>query len=218
MTVKTSRQEAKREQIRAAARRLFLVHGFSETSMDAVTATAGVSKQTLYRYYETKAQLFAEVLRELITEPVARAERWPPEGPVPRNGEELEAWLVRFGEGYLARMMEPDQLSLLRVIIAEGSRFPELVYEWRSSLPSLGVAAFVAQIEACQAAAVVASWLDTRTVARLFAGLLFGFLMRDGLLAPEPRPPARRQLAEMVHIFVVGIKGPAGTGHPGGVS
>src|SRR5215470_2706712 len=189
MAVRALRQEAKREQIRAAARRLFLRHGFSETSMDAVTATAGVSKQTLYRYYETKAQLFADVLGELITDPTARAGEWPPEQPLPRNGQELEAWLVSFGQAYLVRMMEPDQLSLLRVIIAEGSRFPELVYEWRSSLPGLGVAAFMTQIEACQAAEVVASWVDVRTVGRLFASLLFGFLMRDGLLAPEPKSP-----------------------------
>jgi len=37
--------------------------------MDAVTAAAGVSKQTLYRYYETKATLFADVLGQLIAEP-----------------------------------------------------------------------------------------------------------------------------------------------------
>ena len=63
------RQEAKREQIRTAAQQLFLDKGFGETSMDSVTAAAGVSKQTLYRYYETKAVLFADVLGQLIAEP-----------------------------------------------------------------------------------------------------------------------------------------------------
>lgn len=42
------RAQAKRRQITDAARALFLSQGFARTSMDAVTAEAGVSNQTLY--------------------------------------------------------------------------------------------------------------------------------------------------------------------------
>ena len=205
MIAQSPRQQAKREQIRAAARDLFLRHGFAETSMDAVTAAAGVSKQTLYRYHETKAQLFADVLRELITQAGPAPVAGPAKPRVPRSPEELEASLVVLSERYLARLMKPEQLALLRVVIAEGSRFPELTESFRSTVPAAEAAAVIAIIEGGLAGGLVAEWVDVRAAARALAALLLAFVFRDGLLAAEPRLPARHELAEMVHIFVRGI-------------
>ena len=56
------RTQAKRQQIRAGAQRLFLKLGYERTSMDAIAAEARVSKQTLYRYYQTKDALFIDIL------------------------------------------------------------------------------------------------------------------------------------------------------------
>jgi TetR/AcrR family transcriptional regulator, mexJK operon transcriptional repressor len=200
----TQRQEAKREQIRAAAEQLFLDLGFGETSMDAITAAAGVSKQTLYRYYETKAALFADVLGQLIAEP----------GPVPRDAStglhlrtraDLKNHLTNLSQDYLARILEPRQVALLRVVIAEGSRFPELTASFRSTLPAVGGAIFITALERAREAKLIANWFDVRTAARAFAGLLMMFILRDGLLAPEPKPPSRQQVSEMVQLFVDGV-------------
>ena len=198
------RQTAKREQIRAAARDLFLRHGFAETSMDAVTAAAGVSKQTLYHYYETKAQLFADVLAQLIAKaspPVGS----PPPPPPPRTAEEFEASLLALCERYLTRLMKPDQLSLLRVVIAEGSRVPELAETFRTTVPAADAAAVMGVIQTAMARGLVAEWVDGRAAARALASMLIGFVLRDGLLAAEPRLPPREQLAQMIRIVVQGI-------------
>src|SRR5690242_6187770 len=64
-TVETPRGQAKREQIRTAAQRLFLATGYERTTMDAIAADAHVSKQTLYRYYPAKEALFVDILRAL---------------------------------------------------------------------------------------------------------------------------------------------------------
>ena len=56
------RAAAKRAQITKAAREVFLERGYAATSMDAVTALAGVSKQTLYSYFPSKGELFADFL------------------------------------------------------------------------------------------------------------------------------------------------------------
>jgi len=58
------RQVAKRAQIAKAARKLFLDLGYAGTSMDAVSAQAKVSKQTLYTYFPTKVDLLHEILTE----------------------------------------------------------------------------------------------------------------------------------------------------------
>jgi AcrR family transcriptional regulator len=198
------RQEAKREQIRTAAEQLFLDRGFGEASMDAVTAAAGVSKQTLYRYYKTKAALFADVLGQLIAEPGPIVTERPTRSPL-RTKANLKALLTNLSQDYLARILEPRQVALLRVVIAEGSRFPELTESFRSTLPAVGGAIFIAALERGRAAGLIADWVDVRTSARAFAGLLMMFILRDGLLATEPKLPSRQQVAEMVQIFVDGV-------------
>lgn len=201
------RQEAKREQIRTAAQQLFLDKGFGETSMDSVTAAAGVSKQTLYRYYETKAVLFADVLGQLIAEPGPLLKD-PPTGSRLRTKANLKTLLTSLSQDYLARILEPRQVALLRVVIAEGSRFPELTESFRSTLPAVGGAIFIAALERGRAAGLIADWVDVRTAARAFAGLLMTFILRDGLLASEPKLPSRQRVAEMVQIFVDGVGAP----------
>ena len=52
----------KRADILAAARRQFLAHGYGGTSMEAITADAGVSIMTLYRHAERKDELFEAVI------------------------------------------------------------------------------------------------------------------------------------------------------------
>jgi TetR/AcrR family transcriptional regulator, mexJK operon transcriptional repressor len=198
------RQEAKREQIRTAAEHLFLDSGFGETSMDAVTAAAGVSKQTLYRYYKTKAALFADVLGQLIAEPEPLVKDLPAKSHL-RTRANLKTLLTSLSQDYLARVLEPRQLALLRIVIAEGSRFPELTESFRSTLPAVGGAIFVAALERGRAAGLIAGWVDVSTAARAFAGLLMMFILRDGLLTTEPKQPSRPQVAEMVQIFIDGV-------------
>ncbi len=211
MIVAQRRHEAKREQIRTAAQQLFLDTGFGETSMDAVTAAAGVSKQTLYRYYETKAALFADVLGQLIAEPGPLLKD-PPTGSRLRTKANLKTLLTSLSQDYLARILEPRQVALLRVVIAEGSRFPELTESFRSTLPAVGGAIFIDALERGRAAGLIADWVDVRTAARAFAGLLMTFILRDGLLATEPKLPSRQRVAEMVQIFVDGVGVPRTTG------
>jgi len=198
------RQDAKREQIRTAAEQLFLERGFGETSMDAVTAAAGVSKQTLYRYYETKAALFADVLGQLIaaSEPFVKN---PLTGSHLRTTSNLKTLLTSLSQDYLERVLEPRQLALLRVVIAEGNRFPELIESFRSTLPAVGGAIFIAALERARAAGLIADWVELRTAARAFAGLLMMFILRDGLLSATPKMPTRAQVAEMVQFFVDGV-------------
>src|SRR5437016_13015316 len=65
-TRQNRRTQQTREQIRVAAHRLFLQHGYLATSTDAILSEAGIaSKETLYRYYASKENLFVDVLGHL---------------------------------------------------------------------------------------------------------------------------------------------------------
>src|ERR1700692_4484500 len=55
---------AKRRQIMDGARAVFLAQGFDAASMGEIARAAGVSKGTLYVYFENKEQLFEAIVHE----------------------------------------------------------------------------------------------------------------------------------------------------------
>ena len=57
----------RREQILAAATRAFARAGFTNTSLDAIAAEAGVTPVILYRHFASKADLYREVLESANT-------------------------------------------------------------------------------------------------------------------------------------------------------
>lgn len=57
----TTRDQA-RNRILEAARKLFLEKGFEAANLDEVAQRAGVAKGTIYRYFDSKAELYVEVL------------------------------------------------------------------------------------------------------------------------------------------------------------
>ena len=75
MNVKNSRAPGspQREAILKAATATFLRYGFKKTSMDDVAQAAGVSRQGLYLYFETKDVLFREALQYLVSHMISTA-------------------------------------------------------------------------------------------------------------------------------------------------
>ncbi len=101
-TALPERQVAKREQIATAARKLFLELGYAGTSMDAVSAEAGVSKQTLYRYFPTKVDLLGEILYGELSTLALR----PPDLNTLNTLAELRGSMIDFA---VTRHPEPDE-------------------------------------------------------------------------------------------------------------
>ena len=75
MNVKSSRApgSAQRQAILMAATAIFLRYGFKKTSMDDVAQAAGVSRQGLYLYFDTKDLLFREALQYLVSHMISTA-------------------------------------------------------------------------------------------------------------------------------------------------
>ncbi len=116
----THRGEKRRREIAAVAERIFFEQGFSDTTMQAIAARAGASKETLYRHFGSKEELFAELVADrakLFLENIdAKFEQPGSVGEV----------LGEFGFKMLDMMMAPDAISLCRTVIAESPRNPGL--------------------------------------------------------------------------------------------
>ncbi len=99
----------------------FAEHGFAGTRLEDVAARAGIVKGTIYRYFESKEALFRAAVRSRIAVTLDQVETLVDTytGTTP----DLLRLLLRAIYG---RLVGTDASVLIRIIIAEGARFPEI--------------------------------------------------------------------------------------------
>ena len=110
----------KRQAILDSARREFLAHGYSGTSMESIAEAAPGSKPTLYSYFSSKHALFAAVVVaqcDALFMTLSEATLTEPE-----SVDGLKA----IAEGFVDLIYAKDSLALYRLLIAEQLQFPEL--------------------------------------------------------------------------------------------
>jgi len=114
------RKEARPAEIVAAALQLFADRGFAATRLEDVATIAGVSKGTVYLYFESKEQLFEAVVREAIAPNIDRAEALVDtfEGPT--------AELIRALFEFMAGVLETPLTGVMKLLVAESGNFPQL--------------------------------------------------------------------------------------------
>jgi len=200
------RARAKRDQILAGARAVFLRDGFAAASTDAIAAVAKVSKRTLYVYYPSKEELFAGVMRDLTIENPQNRALESIEEMSPGSEEELRRDLLELARKIIASMMQPDYLALLRTTIADTHRFPQLGGLFRASVPERAMRSFAVFIERGRERGVIGPDVDGDTAARMFIGPLLTYAVLDGLFAEgPPLPPAQEKIEEIVDLYMKAI-------------
>jgi TetR/AcrR family transcriptional repressor of mexJK operon len=198
----TPRARAKRDQIREGAQRMFLERGFAGTSTDAIASEAGVSKQTLYVYYASKEELLVDVMQYLIHE--APQNRLPTVDRVSLNTSDgVRRALNSLAQGLTANLMQPDYLALIRVVIAETPRLPQLGPLFRSALPERVLANVSMILEGAQQGGVIEA-VDREAASRMFVGALLTYAIYDGLLIGDglPQPPTPERIDAVVDLFM----------------
>ncbi len=185
---------AKRRQIVKGARSMFLQHGFDAASMSDIARAAGVSKGTLYVYFENKEQLFEAIVHEECMVHAEGAFNFD------HDNRDVEAVLTRLGIAYIEFACRPEKASALRTVVAIADRMPEIGKVFYETGPAVGIAKLAAYLEAqvnagvlaiddCEVAA--AQFLDA-CQSTLFKPVLFNFRA-----APE-----RKQIEHVVGIAV----------------
>jgi AcrR family transcriptional regulator len=200
------RAKAKREQILAGAQSVFLRDGFAAASTDAIAAEARVSKRTLYSYYPGKEELFADVLRRLTIENPQTQLLAGVEETEPGDLGELRGVLVGLATRVVSTMMDPDYLALLRTIIADTHRFPQLGEIYRSTVPERGFRVFLGLMERVRERGIV-DIPDAEAATRLFFGPIVTYALLDGLFKPgeRPQPPAPEKIEHIVDMYMKAI-------------
>ncbi|MFS8036937.1 TetR/AcrR family transcriptional regulator [Xanthobacter sp. AM11] len=185
--------------IRAAARLLFLEKGYGATSMDAVAAAAPVSKRTLYQHFPGKAELFGAVIDEAWSH-FTRA----PLLPADAAGEPRTV-LRAYVAGLAAHWDRPDVIPLLRLVIAEAPRFPELSQAYYAVGKEPAVKGLSAYFAALAASGRLASVQEPQLAAAQFLGAIKEPLFWPRVLGV----PVAFDPAEAVERAIDAVLGPA---------
>lgn len=115
------RKEARPDEILDAALQLFTEKGFSATRMIDVAKAAGISKGTLYLYFENKEVMFREVVQQRITPHIDQVELLLDEF------QGTQADLLRHMINAWWMAVACTSLSAIpKIIVSESGNFPEL--------------------------------------------------------------------------------------------
>jgi AcrR family transcriptional regulator len=123
--VRARRKAERPGEILEAAFEEFVQKGYAATRLEDVAARIGVTKGTIYFYFENKEQLFVAMVRELSRPVHIQAEEFA-ESTSSATPEFLRAYLCFL---YQILATDPRSREIFRLLIAEANRFPELIDE-----------------------------------------------------------------------------------------
>jgi TetR/AcrR family transcriptional repressor of mexJK operon len=179
---------------------LFLEHGYERTSVETITATAGMAKRTFYLRYGDKKSLFIAALRRAIEDWIVPIERLQA-----AERDSLEASLLSIGQILVANALSPAGLRLLRLTNSESGHMPELAV-FTVKLGTDRTIHYLADLFRRQISASGDQPAEAEDAAEAFLHLVVGGpanaaawgLVRD-------KEAISRRISFSVHIFLQGI-------------
>ena len=138
---RAERAAERRGAIIEAAMDEFIALGFAATRLDDVAKRAGVAKGTIYLHFKDKESMFEELIRTAIVPLIGRLASPPPPGASVRGA------LEGFARTFLEEVAATRRGDIIRLIVAEGPRFPDIADFYYREVISRGLAGMRALIE-----------------------------------------------------------------------
>jgi AcrR family transcriptional regulator len=135
------RAAERRQAIIEAALDEFIARGFTATRLDDVARRAGVAKGTIYLHFKDKESMFEELIRTAIVPLIGRLHAPPPAGGSVRDAVE------GFAHTFIHEVATTRRGDIVRLIVAEGPRFPSIADFYYREVVSRGLAAMRALID-----------------------------------------------------------------------
>jgi AcrR family transcriptional regulator len=140
--IRRRRKEARPGEIAAAALDVFAEKGFAATRLEDIAAHAGVSKGTVYLYFDSKEALFKAAVEAAMMPAVEAAEALA--GDTSRPAADL---LREFVFGWWQMVGSTALGAVPKLLVAESGNFPELSRWFHDSLISRAHRAMIRIIE-----------------------------------------------------------------------
>jgi AcrR family transcriptional regulator len=165
--------------ILGTATRLFTEQGYVATSIEQIAVVAKVGKQTIYRRYATKEDLFKAVITEMsgvLFNSSALAVASSPD-PLASLRETCRA--------LFDLVSKPDAVAVYRVLITESKRFPALAEHALSGVVGPFDNIIIRLIGAARKAGQIHCRCEDATLGQMLTGLLTGWSVQQALLGQK---------------------------------
>ncbi|MCP6761050.1 MAG: TetR/AcrR family transcriptional regulator [Fischerella sp. CENA71] len=185
----------KQEQILQGAMHVFLKSGYAGTSMDRVSAEAGVSKQTIYSHFRDKKGLFKALIERLTIgnfQSLFRDSEFK---------DDPSVFLRELATIFFTKVVDNyDYLPLLRLILAESENFPELAKLYTQTVIQQGKKQLIKYL----AAHPELNLDDPEAIAQIFFGALVSHvIVQEMLYGKEMIPLSRDRLVNSLMSLVL---------------
>ena len=175
------RKKDRPKEITEAAFDAFAEGGFAATTVDEVAKRAGVSKGLMYVYFKTKEELFKAVVKSVV---VRRVDRLILE--VETTELSSEAFIRGPLLSFLKKIPGSPVAVVVRLLIAEGPRHPDLVDYYYENVVAKGLAAisgFLARgVERGEFHASAVTGLPHLILAPVMLSIIWGIIFRNRAL------------------------------------
>ena len=131
---RAERAAERRGAIIEAAMDEFIARGFAATRLDDVARRAGVAKGTIYLHFKDKESMFEELIRTAIVPMITRL--W---GTPPQPGASVRDMVEGFAKTFIEEVATTRRGDLVRLIVAEGPRFPAVADFYYREVVSRGL-------------------------------------------------------------------------------
>ena len=185
------RKEARPAEIVDAALEVFAEKGFAAAKLDDIARRAGISKATLYLYFESKEEIFRAVARAAVGSLIEAFES-PSEAP---DGPfiELAPRLLSHAAGMLKSGRVP---AIARMVIGESRNFPDLARIWHDDVVTSVIGIITGIIARAQARDEVAPGDPRLHAFSLMGPMVMAMLFREVFGEAGGNPPDLQALAE----------------------
>jgi AcrR family transcriptional regulator len=192
---------SKRRQILDGARKVFMDLGFDGASMGEIARSAGVSKGTLYVYFDDKNRLFEAIVEEEALEQGKVAFNFDPE-------RDVTTTLMEFGQAYIQLLCRPGGGSATRTVMAIAERMPEVGRRFYNNVIALTIARLAAYLEVHTRSGDL-EIEDCQLAATQFMQMCQASLFMPFIFQAAPAPSAER-IAQVVksatRMFLAGYR------------
>ena len=138
---RAERTAERRAAIIEAALDEFISRGFTATRLDDVARRAGVAKGTIYLHFKDKESMFEELIRTALVPMINRLHA------PPAIGGSVRDMVEGFAENFIREVASTRRGDIVRLIVAEGPRFPAIADFYYREVVSRGLAGMRALIE-----------------------------------------------------------------------
>ncbi|MET8832088.1 TetR/AcrR family transcriptional regulator [Streptomyces sp. NPDC004610] len=165
------RSEKSRRAIYAAALELVSETGYAKTTIEGIAARAGVGKQTIYRWWSSKADVLMEAFLDLAEQTNEQAGGVPGDHALPDTGD-LAADLKLVLRATVDELLDPRFEVPSRALAAEGVADEALGREFFTKLLEPSLMLYVQRLRAAQDAGDLRPGVDPRIALELFVSPL----------------------------------------------